>query len=176
MLFRSPGPRWPLNCRIYVPSDDEHTYGINAMYNPEAPLTREQIDRMDSGVANVPRLIAGTFEPIASRENDYFIDREFQRTRNYTGIPNLNEQDKAIVESMGPIYDRTREHLGTTDMAIIAMRKLYMRLARNLEQGIEPPHPTKPEVYRARPLDVLSEHALYGDLVDAYADAIVMGR
>ena len=119
---------------------------------------------------------AGAWKFRANASNDYLIDYGLQKTKLFCGIQGNPLQDGAVQESMGPIYDRTREHLGTTDMAIIAMRKLYMRLARNLEQGIEPPHPTKPEVYRARPLDVLSEHALYGDLVDAYADAIVMGR
>ena len=37
-----------------------------------------------------------------------------------------------MTESMGPIYDRTQEHLGTTDVAIIFWRRYMMRLARNL--------------------------------------------
>jgi hypothetical protein len=36
--------------------------------------------------------------------------------------------------------DRTREHLGTADLAIIAARRLYLKAARDLaERGIEPP-------------------------------------
>ena len=40
---------------------------------------------------------------------------------------------------MGRIYDRSQEHLGTTDRAIIRMRQLLIKAAQDLEQGIEPP-------------------------------------
>jgi phthalate 4,5-dioxygenase oxygenase subunit len=36
-----------------------------------------------------------------------------------------------VQESMGPIQDRTREHLGTSDSAIIRTRKLLMRCVRD---------------------------------------------
>jgi hypothetical protein len=39
---------------------------------------------------------------------------------------------------MGPLVDRTREHLGTSDTGIIAMRKLLLQEARALQQGQEP--------------------------------------
>jgi phthalate 4,5-dioxygenase oxygenase subunit len=40
---------------------------------------------------------------------------------------------------MGPIYDRTREHLGTSDRAIIAMRRLLANSVRNFTDDIDPP-------------------------------------
>jgi hypothetical protein len=46
--------------------------------------------------------------------NDYLIDREKQRRRDdYTRIPGIHQQDQAVTESMGPIYDRCQEHLGS---------------------------------------------------------------
>ncbi|HEY4684968.1 MAG TPA: hypothetical protein VII57_02870 [Dehalococcoidia bacterium] len=48
-------------------------------------------------------------------------------------------QDQAMTESMGPIYDRTKEHLGTTDQAIIYMRRLLINAAKELAGGVEPP-------------------------------------
>ena len=58
---------------------------------------------------------------------------------NWTGIDGVNSQDFAVVESMGPIYDRTREHLGATDVAIIRFRRWLLNAARALEAGIDPP-------------------------------------
>ena len=58
-------------------------------------------------------------------------------------------------ESMGVIYDRTKEHLGTTDIVIIGMRRRLMKLAKELEQGTEPYAATHPEVYRRRGVDLL---------------------
>jgi hypothetical protein len=83
-------------------------------------------------------------------ENDYRIDRERQKTAWFTGIENFVSQDLMATESMGPVYDRTQEHLGQTDKAIIRMRRLLLQAARDLEErGIEPPatHPS-PELSR----------------------------
>ena len=57
-----------------------------------------------------------------TRANDWGIDRELQRMKTFTGIVGINNQDLAVQESMGPIVDRSREHLGTTDKAIVAAR------------------------------------------------------
>ena len=56
-------------------------------------------------------------------ENDYLLDREIQRMTSYAGIWGVNDQDRSIQESMGPIYDRRKEHLGTSDLAIITARR-----------------------------------------------------
>jgi nitrite reductase/ring-hydroxylating ferredoxin subunit len=72
-------------------------------------------------------------------ENDYQVDREAQKTLSYSGIPDFVSQDHAVQESMGALLDRTREHLGTTDRAVIRMRSMLLKAARELEQGIEPP-------------------------------------
>ena len=50
----------------------------------------------------------------------------------------MSEQDSAIQDSQGPIQDRTREHLGPTDLGIVEFRKLIMGAARALQQGTEP--------------------------------------
>ncbi len=71
--------------------------------------------------------------------NDYLVDREAQRTLSFSGIPDFVSQDHAVQESMGVVLDRTREHLGTTDRAVIKMRSLLLKAARELEQGREPP-------------------------------------
>ena len=72
-------------------------------------------------------------------ENDYLIDRDLQKSTLYTGITDFGSQDLMATESMGPIYDRTHEHLGTTDKAIIRMRQILINAAKDLENGIEPP-------------------------------------
>jgi phthalate 4,5-dioxygenase len=48
-------------------------------------------------------------------------------------------QDLMVTESMGPIYDRTQEKLGTTDLAVSRMRHILLRAAKNLAAGQEPP-------------------------------------
>jgi hypothetical protein len=74
-----------------------------------------------------------------------------QRTESFTGIPSFPLQDKMATESMGPITDRTREHLGPTDVVIIAMRRRLLAAAKALqESGVPPPGVDDPEAYAVR--------------------------
>jgi nitrite reductase/ring-hydroxylating ferredoxin subunit len=57
---------------------------------------------------------------------------------------------REIAESAGPVADRTREHLGTSDKAVIAFRQRVIHAARQLAQGIEPQAPYDPDCYRVR--------------------------
>ena len=56
-----------------------------------------------------------------------------------------------MTDSMGKIVDRTEEHLGTTDTAIIRMRRRLIMGARDLAEGIEPYAASHPEVFRSAP-------------------------
>jgi len=62
----------------------------------------------------------------------------------------VSEQDAAVQDSQGPIADRTREHLGPTDLGIMHFRKLVMECARALQQGEAPTHLAHQERYAVR--------------------------
>ncbi len=79
-----------------------------------------------------------------------------QRTKSFTGIYGINNQDRAVVESMGPICDRWNEHLGTSDIAVIAMRKRMLEEVRALQRGEAPKISTDSSLYRVRPLDIIA--------------------
>jgi hypothetical protein len=66
------------------------------------------------------------------------LDREVQRGQSMTGIYGIGPQDAAVQESEGPIFDRSIEHLGTSDLNIIAMRKLLLQACDDLERGLPP--------------------------------------
>jgi hypothetical protein len=94
----------------------------------------------------------GRFRLEANASNDYKIDRDKQRRReDFTGIPGIHTQDQAITESMGTIYDRSTERLGTSDVMVIRVRRRLMEAARALaDRGVTPPGVDNPEVYRQR--------------------------
>jgi hypothetical protein len=132
-----------------VPIDDENCWFFWVRWNPFGPLTQGEIDTyklMQASLAPV------TYLGQANKRNDYMIDREMQRTVNYTGIPqnNARAQDAAMTDSMGAISDRDNEHLGTTDMAIIRMRRRLIQAAQALQEGTEPYAASHPEVYKVR--------------------------
>jgi hypothetical protein len=88
---------------------------------------------------------------VAAGGNDYLIDRKAQKSTSYTGINSIFIQDQAVTESMGPIYDRTQEHLGTSDMMVIRTRQRLVDAARALrDSGTVPPGVDDPGVYRVR--------------------------
>jgi len=93
----------------------------------------------------------GKFRLAQHKDNDYLIDREAQRTTSFTGIAGIHQQDQAVTESMGPIYDRSQEHLGTSDAMVIRTRRRVLNAARALrDSGATPPGVDNPEVYRHR--------------------------
>jgi hypothetical protein len=93
----------------------------------------------------------GRFRCVANAANDYLIDRKSQRDTSYTGIGSIFLQDQAVTESMGPIYDRTQEHLGSSDVMVIRTRKRLLDAARALrEAGQVPPGVDDPAVYAVR--------------------------
>ena len=172
---------WPVGGRAWVPIDDENTNVFGYNYNPEAPLTEEQVEMIESGRAFPPRttrekhmLADGTVIDhnvgVANKTNDFLIDRAMQRTVNFTGIWGVNEQDRGLQEGMGRIVDRSREHLGTADQATIAGRRALLRMARDLQEGIEPAIAHQGDKYRVRSLDIVSPEGDFNKFIEFHAD------
>ena len=96
----------------------------------------------------------GRWRLAANALNDYQIDREAQHDRrSYTGIDTGGAllQDQAVTESMGAIYDRSHEHLGTSDSMVIRTRRRLINAARALrDEGLIPPGVDNPQIYRTR--------------------------
>ncbi|HUZ77998.1 MAG TPA: Rieske 2Fe-2S domain-containing protein [Chloroflexota bacterium] len=158
-----------------LPSDDEHSwwFTVNPPRSAAAPAIEARQRALSARMqayANDPTtgLIPGTWRHMRNKDNDYLIDREMQRKVNYTGLPGNRPQDSAVTESMGTIYDRSREHLGTTDAAIILMRRYLMRLANDLSHGIEPPMLSAVAGFRAIPLEVVTTEADFNALWSAH--------
>jgi len=163
-----PSPNWIPAGSIWVPIDDYHSYrhltsaGRRAG-RPMLPTHKEQFTLRDGTI--IDALIGDR-----NRSNLYQMKREDQRTVNYTGIQVIATQDQAMVEGMGYICDRTREHLGTSDAAVIAARRRLLKTAHDLQRGIEPFAATHPEVYRVRPLDIVSRESEIGKLLNEHAE------
>jgi hypothetical protein len=104
--------------------------------------------------------------PLRNRDNDYLVDRDDQKRRTFTGIQGVSEQDAMIQDSQGFIADRTREHLGPTDAAIIEFRRQVLRGARDLQAGIEPAAPRAATAYRLRGGSIIAPRALaFGEVM-----------
>lgn len=147
--------------RAWVPLDDENVMVIGLQFHPLRPLTEEERDAalQRSSVWNIsPKFRAtptskafGAWYPNATLENDYFQDRDAQNDKTFSGIPEFWAQDAAMQVSMGTVCDRSQEHLGRSDLAIISVRKRLLAAAKALrDEGTMPPEPTHPEAYAVR--------------------------
>ncbi|MBV9582898.1 MAG: aromatic ring-hydroxylating dioxygenase subunit alpha [Chloroflexi bacterium] len=139
----------------WVPIDDENLSMVTYSWHPSRPMS--EFGATPGHQAHYVKKGPDRLRPVQSRENDYLIDREAQRTTSYTGIENGSIQDRAIQETMGRLYDRTQEHLGSADAAIIMMRRLLTRLAKQLEEGQEPFAAEHAEVTTLRSAGLLTD-------------------
>jgi phthalate 4,5-dioxygenase len=139
----------------WVPRDDETCWVWTMSWNPDAPLSEEEWQAIRDESFVHARIEPDTFRPLRNKDNNYLIDRGRQGASSMTGIHGFAAQDQAIQESMGPIVDRTRERLGTSDTAIIAMRRLLLGEIRALAEGREPSAPHHGDLYWVRSASML---------------------
>ena len=100
-----------------------------ARYPVDKPLMRAQ--RLE--LYQLPDYVA-----CKNQSNDYGFDPTEQRTSTFTGMgADINVHDQWAIESIGPIQDRTREHLGQTDKAIIRYRRMLLQAIE--DAGATPP-------------------------------------
>ncbi|PYN55147.1 MAG: (2Fe-2S)-binding protein [Candidatus Rokuibacteriota bacterium] len=122
---------------IWVPRDDNTTMVFNWEYSLGAPLTDK--DRLQRGLGNGPLDVdQATFCSIRNKRNNYLLDRQVQKTETFTGIEGINTQDRATQEGMGPIVDRSKEHLGPADKPIIQARRLLQQAVKTVQDGGTP--------------------------------------
>ena len=167
-------PDVPMSGHALVPLDDEHVWFWAMRWLGARPFGEDERAEWGGEQGRVA-VIPGTWLPRANASNDYLIDREVQRTRTFTGIPEIGEQDLAVTESMGPICDRSQEHLGTTDLAIIAARRRLLAAAQELQQGVEPYPAQHPDVYAIRPTAAILKRDIPFD-EDAGVRAALLAR
>jgi len=152
--------------QTWVPITDEQAWVYCYTWNPERPLTAEERRRLAAG-QSVHAEVDERYVPVRNRANDYLVDRADQKLRTFTGIRGISEQDAAIQDSQGVVADRTREHLGPTDAAIIKFRRVMLDGARNLDAGIEPIAAQNAAAYRVRSGSALADREV------AFADVMI---
>jgi phthalate 4,5-dioxygenase len=132
---------------FWVPIDDENCWTWSFDYHPIRELTDAEVAAMKDGKSIYVKFVPGTWRPRANKDNDYLIDRAAQKAgRTYSGVEGIAMQDASLQESMGPIVDRTKENLVSTDNGIIMARHRLLRSVKALNDkgeippGVDPAH------------------------------------
>jgi hypothetical protein len=152
---------------FWIPIDDENCWVYTFDYQPVRDLTPAEVQAMKDGYGVHSKNIPGTYIPVNNSSNDYLMDREAQkRGDTFSGVRGIAIQDASLQESMGPIVDRTKERLVTTDVGTIKARAKLRRAAIALrDEGITPPG-VDPAHHRVRSASVvLPKEASYVEAV-----------
>jgi phenylpropionate dioxygenase-like ring-hydroxylating dioxygenase large terminal subunit len=116
----------------HVPVDDTRTYWYTLFTSYAEPLDKTTMRNQRLAGVSLPDYL-----PRHGRHDDWGFDPAEQRSRTYLGMgeEDINRHDQWAVESPGPIADRTKEHLGQSDKAIVAYRRWLMQAIDAAEAG-----------------------------------------
>ena len=118
---------------MFVPIDDEHTWYYDVRASARRTVDRARSLGERGEVVGVD--VAPDRQKIRTLQNGYLQDRRAMRERktawSYSGIPwGKPHQDMAMIESMGPITDWSKEHLGMADVVVVHMRQRMLDAVR----------------------------------------------
>jgi phthalate 4,5-dioxygenase len=127
--------------QAFVPIDDEHTMLYFVRSNLTRPATPEERKHHAAWSGLVPGVdIDNEFRKFRGKDNDWLQDRKaMARGTSHSGLRGVQMEDAVVQESMGPIYDRSKEHLGSSDIAVVRMRRLMLQSVRGFVANAQPP-------------------------------------
>jgi phthalate 4,5-dioxygenase len=118
----------------HVPVDDENHVRFDFFFNRVRPVARERYEQEFAS-----ELIENRYR--RNKRNRYLQDRELMKTYNFSGMgDHFAAQDAFAAETQGQIHDRSREHLGTTDVCIVAARRQLLAAIAAVQAGRDPIH------------------------------------
>jgi phthalate 4,5-dioxygenase len=119
----------------HVPIDDRKHYWYAIFTSFGEPVNRDEMRRQRLELYELPDYI-----PRKNKSNNYGFDPHEQEHETYTGMgTDINVHDQWACESMGEMADRTQEHLGRSDKAIAAYRRLLRMAIDAVDKGDQPP-------------------------------------
>lgn len=121
----------------HVPIDDVHHWKYVIIFTQQKPIDRGEMKWSRAELTPDYRLVR-------NRANRYLQDRDEMKSGTFTGMGTAFQvHDAFATEGEGPIQDRTKEHLGHTDQAIVLARRIMLHLIRELQEGREVPYPDR---------------------------------
>ena len=129
------------NTQAFVPIDDTHTMLYFVKYHYDRPIDAAERKMHYEWSKAVPGIdVDENYRTKRTRDNGWLQDRAAMESgASFSGIGGVQIEDSVVQESMGAIYDRTNEHLGASDIAVIRMRRLMLDAARGLaHEGAAP--------------------------------------
>lgn len=115
----------------HVPVDDYNNYWYAIFTSFTEPVNKQQMRDQRLELYELP-----DYTSRKNKRNNYGYSVDEQLTETYTGLgSDINVHDQWACESLGPIQDRTREHLGTTDKGVMAYRRMLVKAIESTLAG-----------------------------------------
>ncbi len=150
----------------WAPVDDESCWIYVYAWHPERALPDDERARYAKGGFGQFAELGPGYVPLRNRSNDYLIDRNEQKTRSFTGVRGIAEQDAMAQDSQGLILDRTREHLSPTDVGVVRFRRVMLEGAKALRDGREPVAAQRHDQYNVRAGGAMAKSGVpFGDVM-----------
>ena len=127
-----PNDRYKL-AQMLVPIDDVNTMFYWIAWHETGGIGQDEWRAFCQATPGVD--LDADWRKLRNAGNRYQQDRAAMKAGDFTGIGGIPTQDMAMWESMGPIADRTSEHLGASDLAITQFRRQMLAAARRVRDG-----------------------------------------
>jgi phthalate 4,5-dioxygenase oxygenase subunit len=127
--------------QMLVPIDDVNCMFYWIAWHPTKGIGQDAWRRFCSAEIGVG--VDANFRKLRNAGNNYLQDRAKMKAGDFTGIEGIPFQDMAMWESMGPIADRSEDHLGSSDQAVLQFRRQMVAAAKAFQKG-EPALGTSP--------------------------------
>jgi phthalate 4,5-dioxygenase oxygenase subunit len=137
--------------QMLVPIDDVNCMFYWIAWHPTQGIAQDAWRRFCGAEVGVD--LDESFRKRRNAANHYLQDRKKMKAGDFTGIQGIPAQDMAMWESMGPIADRSQDHLGRSDLAVLRFRQWMVAAVRAFEKGEPPPGAVEP---RPRHLELAS--------------------
>jgi phthalate 4,5-dioxygenase oxygenase subunit len=119
--------------QMLVPIDDLNCMFYWIAWHPTKGIDQDAWRRFCAAEVGVD--LTSDYRKLRNLENGFLQDRAKMKAGDFTGIEGIPSQDMAMWESMGPIADRSRDHLGTSDVAIVQFRRQMVAAAKAAQAG-----------------------------------------
>ena len=121
--------------QMLVPIDDVNTmfYWIAWHPDPKKGITQQAWRKFCA--ATVGEDLNPDYTKKRNLANMFLQDRASMKKGDFTGIVGIPAQDMAMWESMGPVADRSKDHPGSSDVAVVQFRRMMVAAAKKFQEG-----------------------------------------
>jgi phthalate 4,5-dioxygenase oxygenase subunit len=119
--------------QMLVPIDDVNCMFYWIAWHPTKGIGQDAWRRFCSAEVGVG--VDENFRKLRNAGNNYLQDRSKMKAGDFTGIEGIPFQDMAMWESMGPIADRSEDHLGASDQAVLQFRRQMVAATKAFQKG-----------------------------------------